>query len=168
MDFFVCLAATRIDHGDMEQAIVDPKWRNYIIDFTEVSGRLCVLRIKGKFFNYSILNVYAPHNELLNEEKDPFYALLERTYCECPRNDVKIVIGDLNAQVGRERVFSSIIGSHSLHKESNDNGIRLINFAAMMNMVVSSTSFQRKNIQKHTYAPTHLCEVIKKPRLTIF
>jgi Reverse transcriptase (RNA-dependent DNA polymerase) len=133
--------------------IVDPKWRNQIMDFKEVSGRLCVLRIKGKFFNYSIINVYAPHNELPNEEKDSFYALLEKTYCDCPRSDVKIVIGDLNAQVGREGVFKSIIGSHSLHKESNDNGIRLINFAAMMNMVVSSTRFQRKNIHKHTFAP---------------
>jgi exonuclease III/ribosomal protein S28E/S33 len=133
--------------------IVDPKWRHHVMDFTEMGGRLCVLRLRGKFFNYSIINVYAPHNERTNEEKDTFYALLEKTYCGCPRNDVKVIIGDVNAQIGREKAFKSIIGSHSLHKESNENGIRLINFAAMMNMVISSTRFQRSNIHKHTYAP---------------
>jgi hypothetical protein len=86
--------------------IVDPKWSNYIIDFRAVSGRLCVLRIRGRFFNYSIINVYAPQIDLPDDEKDAFYALLEEEYCKCPRNDVKIIIGDLNAQIGREEVSS--------------------------------------------------------------
>jgi Reverse transcriptase (RNA-dependent DNA polymerase) len=64
---------------------------------------------------------------------------------------VKIVIGDLNAQVGREEIFRPTIGRFSLHRESNENGLKLINFAAAHKMVISSTVFQRKNIHKATW-----------------
>jgi hypothetical protein len=66
-----------------------------------------------------------------------------------------IVIGDLNAQVGREEVFRSTIGRFS-HRESNENGLKLINFAASHNMVINSTLFRRKNIHKATWVLT--CE----------
>jgi hypothetical protein len=42
------------------------------------------------------------------------------------------------------------IGKFSAHKESNDNGTRLVNFAASANMVVGSTLFPRKLIHKAT------------------
>lgn len=97
--------------------------------------------------------MYAPTNERPDDEKDSFYSLLERTYDSCPRNDIKIIVGDLNAQVGREKTFRPTIGSFSLHPKSNENGLRLITFAAAMNMRISSTYFQRKNTRKATWSP---------------
>jgi hypothetical protein len=35
----------------------------------------------------------------------------------------------LNAQVGREDIFKSTIGNESLHETSNNNGVRVLNFA---------------------------------------
>jgi hypothetical protein len=131
--------------------LVDARWAARVIDWTPVDGRLCVLRVRGKFFNLSIINAHAPHNERPDEEKEVFYSLLENTYKKCPRHDVKIVIGDLNAQVGREEIFRPTIGRFSLHRESNENGLKLINFAASHNMVISSTLFRRKNIHKATW-----------------
>jgi len=133
--------------------IVDPKWNDRVIDWNPVSDRVCVIRIKGRFFNLSLINVYAPTNDRPEDEKDSFYSLLERTYDQCPRNDIKIVLGDLNAQVGREKTFRPTIGPHSLHPRSNENGLRLITFAAAMNMRISSTYFQRKNTHKATWNP---------------
>jgi exonuclease III len=78
---------------------VDAKWTSRVIGWTPVSERLCVMRVRGKFFNTSIINAYAPHNDRPEKEKDAFYSLLEKTYKECLRHDVRIVIGDLNAQV---------------------------------------------------------------------
>ena len=131
--------------------IVDPRWAKHVIDWRPINERICVLRVKGKFFNYNIINVYAPHNERPEEEKDKFYRKLEKAYEECPRNDIKIIIGDLNAQVGREKSFKPSIGGFSLHSESNENGLRLINFAASLNMVISSTCFRHKDIHKTTW-----------------
>ena len=133
--------------------IVDTKWARHVIDWKPINERICVLRVKGKFFNYSIINVHAPHNERPDDEKDKFYRQLDKAYEGCPRNDIKIVIGDLNAQIGRERTFKPTIGGFSLHRESNENGMRLINFAASFNMVISSTFFRHKDIHKATWCP---------------
>jgi len=41
---------------------------------------------------------------------------------------MKILLGDLNAQIGRENIFKKRIGSE--REDSNDNGVRTVNFAA--------------------------------------
>ena len=122
-----------------------------VIRWRPVDDRICVLRIKGKFFNYSLINTYAPTNDKSDEVKDEFYDKLERIYDECPKHDVKVVIGDANAQVGREEFFRPVIGRHSLHSSTNENGLRLINFAAARGMAICSSYFPRLNIRKHTW-----------------
>ena len=37
---------------------------------------------------------------------------------------MKILLGDFNAKEGREDIFKPAIGNDSLHKISNDNGVR--------------------------------------------
>jgi len=55
--------------------------------------------MRGKCFNYSIVNGYAPTETSDNEEKG--FDALERTYDISPRNYIKIAICDFNAQVGK-------------------------------------------------------------------
>ncbi|XP_062558075.1 uncharacterized protein LOC134222947 [Armigeres subalbatus] len=98
-----------------------------------------------------IINVHCPHEGRPDDEKEAFYAQLEQTYDGCPLRDVKIVIDDMNAQVGREEMYRPVVGPNSLHTVSNDNGQRCINFAASLGMVVRSTIFPRKNIHKATW-----------------
>jgi hypothetical protein len=38
-------------------------------------------------------------------------------------------MGEFNANVGREDIFKPIIGNESLHEASNDNRVRVANFA---------------------------------------
>jgi hypothetical protein len=51
-----------------------------------------------------------------------------------PKYHIKILLGDFNAKVGRKDIFKPTIGNESLHKISNDNGIRLVNFATSKNI----------------------------------
>jgi hypothetical protein len=81
-------------------------------------------------FNDSIICVHAPTEEKNEKEKDAFYGDLDNTYEECPWRDVKIIIGDLNAMIGREDIYTLTIGKYSGHSKFNDNGIRLINFVS--------------------------------------
>lgn len=131
--------------------IVIGKQMKRIIRWKPVSDRICVLRMKGKFFNYSLISIYAPTNDKPDDMKDEFYESLDKAYGECPKQDVKIVIGDANAQIGKEDFFRPVIGTESLHSVTNDNGLRLVTFAAARGMAISSTYFARKNIRKHTW-----------------
>jgi len=42
---------------------------------------------------------------------------------------MKNLLRDFNAKLGREDIFQPTTGSWSLHQDSNDNGVRIINFA---------------------------------------
>jgi hypothetical protein len=63
---------------------------------------------------------------------------------------MKILLGDFNAKVGKKDIFKPIIGNDSLHEVSNDNGVRIVNFAASKNLIVKST-FPHRDIYKHTW-----------------
>jgi len=39
-----------------------------------------------------------------------------------------ILLGDVSAKVERENIFKPTSGNESLHQNSNDNGVRIINF----------------------------------------
>jgi len=64
---------------------------------------------------------------------------------------MKILLGDFNAKVGREKVFKPKIGNESLHQHSNDNGVRIVTFATSKNLVMKSTMFPHRNIHKYTW-----------------
>jgi hypothetical protein len=68
--------------------LVDSKFNHMVINFTPINERLCVIRIKDKFFNYSLINIHAPTNDSEKEAKDQFYEQLERTDAACPSHDV--------------------------------------------------------------------------------
>jgi hypothetical protein len=67
------------------------------------------------------------------------------------QNSIKILLGDFNAKVDREDIFKPTIGNESLHEISNDNGVRLVNFATSKNLRVKSMMFPHCNIHKYIW-----------------
>ena len=55
---------------------------------------------------------------------------------------MKTLLGDFNAKMGRQNVSKPTIGNESIHKDSNDNGVRIVNFATSINLVVTGTMFR--------------------------
>jgi hypothetical protein len=51
------------------------------------------------------------------------------------------ILGDFNAKLGGEDIIKLTIGNDSLHQESNDNGVRIVNLATPNNLVVKSMMF---------------------------
>ena len=43
-------------------------------------------------------------------------------YDSCSSNDVKIVLGELNAKVASEEIYQGLIGRHSIHLNTINNG----------------------------------------------
>ena len=131
--------------------VVGERLRRQVLSFTPVDERLATIRIKARFFNISLICAHAPTEEKDDATKDSFYERLERSYERCPRHDIKIVLGDFNARVGKEGIFGPTVGKFSLHNETSGNGQRLIDFAGARNMVVCSTRFQHKKIHQATW-----------------
>jgi hypothetical protein len=63
---------------------------------------------------------------------------------------MKILLGHFNARVGRENIFKPTIGNESLYRDSNYNGVRIVNFATSKNLVVKKMMFPHQNIRKYT------------------
>jgi hypothetical protein len=63
----------------------------------------------------------------------------------------KFFLGDFNAKVGREDLFKLTIGNESLHEISDNNGIRVFNFATSKNLTMKSMMFPNHNIHKYTW-----------------
>ena len=53
----------------------------------------------------------------------------------------------------REVIFKSTIRNESLHQDSNDNGVRIVNVVTSKHSVVKSTMFPHRNIHKYTWTP---------------
>ena len=66
---------------------------------------------------------------------------------------MRILLGDSNEKVGGEIIFKPTIGNERLHKDNNDNynGVRIVNFAYIKNLVAKNTMFPHSNIQKYTW-----------------
>jgi hypothetical protein len=64
---------------------------------------------------------------------------------------MKILLGDFNEKVGREDIFKPTNGNESSHEISNDNGVRVVNFATSKNLVVKRTMFPHRSIHKYTW-----------------
>jgi endonuclease/exonuclease/phosphatase family metal-dependent hydrolase len=94
--------------------------------------------------------VHAPTEVKDDVIKDSFYEEIEQVFDQCPRYHMKILMGDFNAKVGREDIFKQIMGNVNLHEASNDNGVRVVNFATSKNIIVKSTIFPHRDIHKHT------------------
>jgi hypothetical protein len=83
--------------------------------------------------------------------KGNFYEEIGRVFDQFPRYDMKILLGDFNAKVGREDIFKPTIGNESWHEISNDNGVRAVNFVTSKSLVVKSTMFSHRSIHKYTW-----------------
>jgi len=129
---------------------------NKILSFEPISDRMCKLRVKGKFHNLTIINIHAPKEDKEEEIKEQFYEELQRIQDRVPKHDITIIMGDMNAKLGKEEVFSQVIGRHSLHNSTNENGEMVVYHAINNDMFVISTNFQHKKIHIGTWtSPDH-------------
>jgi len=119
-----------------------------IRNFKGINPKISMLTMKAQFFDITFINVHAPSEDKPQEENNDFYDCVDLTLNALPQYGIKIVLGDLNAKIGKEAIFKPIIGSH---ETTNDNGLKLINFACGNSFVVKCTMFPHKDIYKGTW-----------------
>ncbi|VDP30831.1 unnamed protein product [Schistosoma mattheei] len=104
----------------------------------------------------NIIQCYATTNDSNDDIKDQFYERMQSIMEKCPRNDLTILMGDLNAKVGIDNTgYENIMGRHGLG-ERNENAERFANLCAFNKVVIGGTIFPHKRIQKATWiSPEH-------------
>jgi len=89
----------------------------------------------GKFFNYSVVIGHAP-TETSDEEKDGCFHAIETAFDISPRNNIKIVLNNFNAQVGKRTINFPTTDQSWLQNLMNNNRSQLIQFAVLCNMII--------------------------------
>jgi exonuclease III len=74
-----------------------------------ISDRMLYIILRGHWSNIIVLNVHTPCKDKSGDVKDRFYEELWHVFDQFPWCDMKILLSDFNAKVGREDNFKLII-----------------------------------------------------------
>ena len=108
--------------------------------FYAVSERVILIRLKGKPFDVCIIQVYAPTCDYSDEEVEGFYGDVAKAKHQCKPHDIVLILGDLNAKVGRGR-FGEIVGPYGVG-ERNERGDKWVEWCVENELVILNTWFR--------------------------
>ena len=138
-------------HHEGAAIILKKGMEKYLMEWKPINSRLMKIRVKGKHINTTIIQCYAPTNDSEDEKKDTFYEQLQAEIENIPRHEMKIVMGDLNAKVGKDNTNHE----RAMGKEGcgniNDNGERLLEVCTGYDLVIGGTLFPHQDIHKLTW-----------------
>lgn len=130
--------------------ILKKKLMRSVKGFWTVSDRVILLKIAAKPFDLCIIQVYAPTGDCEMEEIESFYEQVENTMKQVKSSEILIIMGDLNAKVGRGR-YGNVVGNWGLGKR-NERGERLIEFAEKNSMCIMNTWFSQNARKLYTWS----------------
>ena len=97
-----------------------------------VSSRLISIRLRAAPFNITIIQVYAPTSGHDDSEVDHFYQQLKETIDQTPKKDILVCAPYCNV-------------------ETNERGLRLLEFATFPNLVLTNTFGPHKPSRRWTW-----------------
>ena len=109
------------------------------------------VRLRASPFNITIIQVYAPAYSYDDSEVDEFYRELQSLVDQTPKQDILVVQGDWNAKVGEnaQEDWKEVFGPFC-NPETNDRGLKLLDFATYNNLVLANTIGNHKLYRKWT------------------
>ena len=107
------------------------------------------VRLQGKPFNITVIQVYAPTSNAEEAEVKWFYEDLQDRLELTPQKDVLFIIGEWNAKVGSQET-PGVTGKFGLGVR-NKAGQRLIEFCQENTLVIANTLFQQRKRRLYTW-----------------
>lgn len=80
------------------------------------------------------------------------------------KDDIKIIVGNLNAKIGKETNYFATTGKESLPEESNGNGVRLITSPWQ---IIGGTGFRHKVVQKSNETIKQIYHIVIMPSIVL-
>ena len=107
------------------------------------------VRLQGKPFNITVIQVYAPTSNAEETEVEWFYEELQDLLELTPKKDVLFIIGDWNAKAGSQET-PGVTGKFGLGMR-NEAGRRLIEFWQENALAIANTFFQQHKRRLYTW-----------------
>ena len=107
------------------------------------------VRLQGKPFNITVIQVYAPTSNAEKAEVERFYEDLQDLLELTSKKDVLFITGDWNAKVGSQET-PGVTGKFCLGMR-NEAGQRLIEFCQENALVIANTLFQQHERRLYTW-----------------
>jgi hypothetical protein len=93
------------------------KLKGAIIDFIPADEWICYIKLRGRFFNMTLICTHAPTKERNETKKNSFHDKLDHVYQKASKHYIKTVMGDMNAKVAKDvRIHN--VGRYSFREES--------------------------------------------------
>lgn len=127
--------------------IINHKLKERLEDVTYISDRIIQMKVRiNQDRSLTFLQCYAPQTGLSDEEKERFEEKLE----DYIRDENTIVMGDLNAQVGSERLgFETSLGPYGWGPRNNE-GIKLLDLCLRNELVLGNSWFKKRDSHRIT------------------
>ena len=125
---------------------------NTVMGCRPVSSRLIVIRLRASPFNSTIIQAYAPISDYDDDAVEDFYDRLQEILDQSPKKDILVVLGDWNAEVGEDALknWKGTCGRYC-NPETNERGLRLLEFACYDDLVLANTLGKRKVSRRWTW-----------------
>ena len=127
--------------------MVNKRIQNAVLGCNLKNDRMISVRLQGKPFNMTVIQVYAPTSNTEETEVERFYEDLQDLLELTPKKDVLFIIGDWNAKGGSQET-PGVTGKFGLGMW-NEAGQRLIEFCQENALVRANTLFQQHKRRLH-------------------
>ena len=129
--------------------MVNKRLQNAVRGCSFKNDRMISVRLQGKPFYITVIQVYAPTSNAEETEVERFYEDLQNLLELTPKKDVLFTIGDWNAEIGGQET-PRITGKFGLGIQ-NEAGRRLIEFCQENALVIANTLFQQYKRRLYTW-----------------
>ena len=129
--------------------MVNTRVRNAVLGCNLKNDIMISVRLQGKLFNITVIQVYAQTSNTEEAGVERFYEDLEDLLQLTPQKDVLFIIGAWNAKVGSQET-PGVTGKFGLGIR-NEAGQRLIEFCQENALVIANTLFQQHKRGLYTW-----------------
>lgn len=137
------LYSSRDDTQHLEGAaiILEKGTEKCLMEWKPVNSRLMKVRMRGKHINTTIIQCYTPTSDSDEETKGAFYEQLQSELEQTPWDDLKILIGELNAKVGNDNTNYGWAMKSEGCRTINDNRKQLLELCTTKDLIIGETLF---------------------------
>ncbi|XP_037959185.1 uncharacterized protein LOC119688584 [Teleopsis dalmanni] len=122
-----------------------------LIEWQPHGDRIILAKFKTRARTLTCIQCYAPTEVTDPQIKENFYDSLYSVLNKCPRGEIKLVMGDFNAQIGPDNNGrKQVMGKHALGT-MNDNGERIYELCNTMGLTIGGSLFPHKHLHKVTW-----------------
>ena len=128
--------------------LTSPRMVEQVVEWSPMSERLAVLRLRIGSRNLALVQIYAPND---GQEYTTFLDDVAEALETVPPTDSVMLIGDFNAHVGDDdQTWRGVIGRNG-SPDFNHNGRLLLDFCACNGLSIMNTYFQHRDAHKYTW-----------------